>query len=66
MLNASRPRTSLPLHGVAASRAIEQVNGAPVLAVQWHPEWRASENPQSQLFFKLLGRALRREPLVQD
>ncbi len=34
------------------------VNGAQVLAVQWHPEWRANENPQSQKFFKLLGRAL--------
>jgi len=40
------------------------VNGAPILAVQWHPEWKAHENPQSQTFFKLLGRALRREPLV--
>ena len=40
------------------------VNGAPVLAVQWHPEWRAHENPQSQTFFRLLGRALRREPLA--
>jgi putative glutamine amidotransferase len=42
-----------------------EVNGAPVLAVQWHPEWKAHENPQSQTFFKLLGRALRREPLTQ-
>ena len=42
------------------------VNGAPVLAVQWHPEWKAHENPQSQTFFKLLGRALRREPLVSQ
>ncbi|MBC7770453.1 MAG: gamma-glutamyl-gamma-aminobutyrate hydrolase family protein [Phycisphaerales bacterium] len=41
-----------------------EVNGAPVLAVQWHPEWKAHENPESQTFFKLLGRALRREPLV--
>ena len=41
------------------------VNGGQVLAVQWHPEWKANENPQSQLFFKLLGRALRREPLAQ-
>lgn len=40
------------------------VNGAQVLAVQWHPEWKANENPQSQTFFELLGRALRREPLV--
>ncbi|MBS0384406.1 MAG: gamma-glutamyl-gamma-aminobutyrate hydrolase family protein [Proteobacteria bacterium] len=41
------------------------VNGGQVLAVQWHPEWRAHENPQSQKFFELLGRALRREPLVR-
>jgi putative glutamine amidotransferase len=41
-----------------------EVNGAPVLAVQWHPEWRAGDNPQSQVFFQLLGRALRREPLT--
>jgi putative glutamine amidotransferase len=40
------------------------VNGAPVLAVQWHPEWNAAENPQSQTFFKMLGRALRREALA--
>lgn len=40
------------------------VNGSQVLAVQWHPEWRAHENPQSQTFFKLLGRALRREQLT--
>lgn len=41
-----------------------EVNGAPVLAVQWHPEWKAHENPQSQTFFQLLGRALRGEKLV--
>jgi putative glutamine amidotransferase len=43
-----------------------EVNGAPVLAVQWHPEWRVAENPQSQTFFHLLGKALRREPIVQE
>jgi putative glutamine amidotransferase len=43
-----------------------EVNGAPVLAVQWHPEWKAHENPQSQVFFKLLGRALRKEKLVAE
>jgi len=37
------------------------VNGAPVLAVQWHPEWRTQDNPDSQSFFRLLGRALRGE-----
>ena len=41
-----------------------EVNGAPVLAVQWHPEWKAHENAQSQVFFQLLGRALRRQPLT--
>jgi putative glutamine amidotransferase len=41
-----------------------EVNGAPVLAVQWHPEWEANKRPESQLFFRLLGRALRREPLA--
>lgn len=40
-----------------------EVNGAPVLAVQWHPEWRIAESPQSQVFFRLMGRALRRQPL---
>src|SRR5262249_4317950 len=41
-----------------------EVNGAPILAVQWHPEWRAHENPQSQTFFKMLGRALRGQPMA--
>ncbi|KQY27639.1 gamma-glutamyl-gamma-aminobutyrate hydrolase [Caulobacter sp. Root487D2Y] len=40
-----------------------KVNGAPVLAVQWHPEWKTERNPQSQAFFQVFGRALRREPL---
>jgi putative glutamine amidotransferase len=37
------------------------IDGAPVVAVQWHPEWRVENNPQSQDFFRLLGRALRGE-----
>ena len=40
------------------------INGAPLLAVQWHPEWKANENPQSQVFFQLLGRALRGDKLT--
>lgn len=32
---------------------------APVLAVQWHPEWDADTNPQSRWFFTALGEALR-------
>ncbi|WP_205478312.1 gamma-glutamyl-gamma-aminobutyrate hydrolase family protein [Sphingomonas arenae] len=39
------------------------LQGAPLLAVQWHPEWDASD-PDSQTFFHLLGRALRGEPLT--
>ncbi|MCE2820536.1 MAG: gamma-glutamyl-gamma-aminobutyrate hydrolase family protein [Phenylobacterium sp.] len=34
-----------------------RVNTAPVLAVQWHPEWRTGENPQSQVFFGIFGRS---------
>lgn len=41
-----------------------EINGAPVVAVQWHPEWKAHERPESQLFFRLLGRALRGQPLT--
>ena len=41
-----------------------KVNGAPVLAVQWHPEWKTERNPQSQAFFQVFGRALRGQPLV--
>lgn len=42
------------------------VNGAPVLAVQWHPEWKPARNRQSQIFFELFGRALRGAPLIVD
>jgi putative glutamine amidotransferase len=40
-----------------------RIGGAPVLAVQWHPEWRTQEDVASQLVFRLLGRALRGERL---
>jgi putative glutamine amidotransferase len=43
-----------------------QINGAPVLAVQWHPEWNVGADPSSQAFFRLLGRALRGAPLRPD
>jgi putative glutamine amidotransferase len=39
------------------------INGAPLLAVQWHPEWDTDRDPDSQTFFRLLGRALRGETL---
>jgi putative glutamine amidotransferase len=37
------------------------LNGTPVVAVQWHPEWDVDSVPESQTYFRLLGRALRRE-----
>ena len=37
------------------------ISGAPVLAVQWHPEWKTADNPNSQTYFHLLGKALRGE-----
>lgn len=36
-------------------------NGAPVIAVQWHPEWDADRNDDSKAYFHLLGRAMRGE-----
>jgi putative glutamine amidotransferase len=57
----------LTAEAVAADGLVEAVSGrvgaAPVLAVQWHPEWRTGDNNQSQTFFRLLGRALRGEAL---
>lgn len=38
--------------------------GPPLLAVQWHPEWRAGDDAASRAFFALLGRALRGLPLI--
>ena len=34
-------------------------NGAPVLAVQWHPEWQTDRDAASQGVFQIFGRALR-------
>ncbi|MBW8734689.1 MAG: gamma-glutamyl-gamma-aminobutyrate hydrolase family protein, partial [Asticcacaulis sp.] len=39
------------------------ISGAQVLAVQWHPEWQTDRHPDSQVFFQLMGRALRGQPL---
>ncbi len=38
-----------------------RANRAPVVAVQWHPEWDADTNPDSAAYFHLLGQALRGE-----
>jgi len=60
----------LSVEAVAPDGMVEAVsalvNGAPVLAVQWHPEWRTDANPDSQAFFRLLGRALRGEAAPSD
>lgn len=40
------------------------IGSSPVLAVQWHPEWRTAAHPQSQTFFQIFGRALRGAPLA--
>ncbi len=37
-------------------------NGAPILAVQWHPEWQTDRDAASQGVFQIFGRALRGEP----
>ncbi len=36
-----------------------RIGAAPVLAVQWHPEWKTDANPESQAFFRLLGQVMR-------
>lgn len=35
-----------------------QVGSAQLLAVQWHPEWDAADNPASRWFFTALGQAM--------
>ena len=63
-----RLASSLTVEAHAPDGVVEavsaRINNAPVLAVQWHPEWRTDANPDSQTFFNLLGRALRGDPLT--
>ncbi len=40
------------------------ISGAQVLGVQWHPEWQPEKHADSQVFFRLMGRALRGQALV--
>jgi len=58
----------LKVEAYAADGLIEAfsatINRSPVLAVQWHPEWATESDADRQIFFHLLGRALRGEPLV--
>jgi len=58
----------LTIEATADDGVVEAVSAwvgrAPVLAVQWHPEWNADGEPQSAGFFHILGRALRGLPLA--
>ncbi len=53
----------LAVEAVAPDGLVEaystRIGTAPVIAVQWHPEWNTQDNPDSQAFFRLLGRVLR-------
>ncbi len=53
----------LQVEAVAPDGTIEAVSidGAPgfALGVQWHPEWRASENPAYAAIFQAFGKAVR-------
>ena len=57
----------LSVEAVAPDGLIEafsaNIGGAQLLAVQWHPEWRPERHPASQVFFRLLGKALRHAKL---
>lgn len=43
-----------------------EINGAPIVAVQWHPEWDAGHDPESQAYFTMFGRAVRGLPLIDS
>lgn len=64
---ADRLGAGLKVEAVAPDGVVEavsaNVNGAQVLAVQWHPEWRAHDDPDRQTFFRLMGKALRGQTL---
>jgi len=53
----------LAVEAVAPDGMVEAVSArigaAPVLAVQWHPEWSADTDGDAATFFHILGRALR-------
>ncbi len=51
----------LTVEATSPDGLVEAVSAPGVLAVQWHPEWRAADHPDSQTFFRLLGRMIRGE-----
>jgi putative glutamine amidotransferase len=56
---------SLTVEATAPDGLVEafstRIGSAPVIAVQWHPEWNTADNPDSQAYFRLLGRMVRGE-----
>ena len=56
---------SLTVEATAPDGLVEafstRIGTARVIAVQWHPEWNTADNPDSQAYFRLLGRVLRGE-----
>jgi putative glutamine amidotransferase len=69
----ARLGAGLSVEAVAPDGMVEAVSArigaAPVLAVQWHPEWLASSDApdaaDSAAYFQILGRALRGQPLSE-
>lgn len=51
----------LTVEATAPDGLVEAISAPGVLAVQWHPEWRAANHADSQTFFRLLGRLIRGE-----
>jgi putative glutamine amidotransferase len=59
----SRLAPGLTVEATAPDGLIEAVSGrsgnAPLLGVQWHPEWNADNDENSRAFFALLGQSAR-------
>ena len=58
-----RPAAGLTIEATAPDGQIEAIRVTQAesfaIAVQWHPEWRFRDNPQSQALFAAFGEALR-------
>ncbi len=57
----------LTVEAVAGDGLIEafsaNISGSQVIGVQWHPEWQTDKYPESQVYFQMMGQALRGMPL---
>jgi putative glutamine amidotransferase len=64
----ARLADGLAVEAVAGDGLVEavsaRIDGAPLLAVQWHPEWNADSDADAATFFQILGRALRGQPEI--